>query len=374
MTKITRNKIIAIVSFIALAIAMFFLSQIREVSEWFTKHLYFPLANAFGNIFEHLDFAVYEVTFFLLAAAAVILIAFSIYYFVHKNNEKGLSLLTTLFLIVSIFVFIYVSMASTMYNREPLQINETKEVLNEDQVETIAASYFNDFNDIASMQELNEDGSSKCPYSDKELIALLKEEYKRLDSDYFLSYTATPKPIASSYLMNAFSITGMTYIPTFEPGYNYLLYDFQKVLTMAHEIAHTKGVMREDDANEVAYYILITSSNSYLKYVGYLYTCTYMLSALILTNSDMKITIPYVAFMDRYNSKMYWEEKAVFSKLGDWINSLYLKLNSQDGTNSYYSYDEHTQETIIDDEGHEKTVFDVISFSHVQNMLFALYQ
>ena len=87
----------------------------------------------------------------------------------------------------------------------------------------------------------------------------------------------------------------------------------------------------------------------------------------------MEITVPYKAYMDKIKAYQYWEEKGVFSKLGDWINSLYLKSNSQDGTDSYISYDEHEEETIIDDEGHEKTIYQVLSFSHIQNMIFALY-
>ena len=212
MTKITRNEIIATVCFIAITVAMFFISKIEAVSEWLTRHIYIPMANTFGSTFEHLEFAVFEVFLFLLAAAAVILIAFSIYYFVHKNKERGLRLLTTLFLVVSIVVFHYVSMASTMYNRKPLDVPEETTLLNKDQVHNIAVEYFADFLDVASKIDANEDGSSKCPYTEKEIIELLKKEYDKLNSDYFATHTASPKPVASSYLMNAFSITGITSI------------------------------------------------------------------------------------------------------------------------------------------------------------------
>ena len=353
---------------------MFLLSRIESVSEWFTTHIYFSLASVFGRLFEHLEFAVFEVTAFLLALALVILLVFSLYYFVHKNKENGFSLLTTFALIISLFVFSYVSIASTMYNRKPLDVEEVECVLSKEEVESIATAYFADFNNVAAMQTVDEDGLSVCPYTEKELIQKIKEEYAKLDSPYFAKYTASPKPIASSYLMTAFAISGISYVPTFEPGYNYMLYFPEKTLTIAHEMAHTKGIMREADANELAYYVLLNSEDNYLKYIGYLYSYTYVRSALALSNSEIEISVPSVAIKDRVQGIEFWSEKAVLRNLGKAINEWYLKSNSQSGTDSYQSKDTHEEETIIDDQGNEQTIYHVINFSHVQNMIFALYQ
>ena len=261
-----------------------------------------------------------------------------------------------------------------MYNRAKLDIPEEESLLSSTDVKDIYSKYFEDFENAASIQSIDEDGSSICPYTEKELIEKLQKEYERLDSDYFLNYTAKPKQIASSYIMNAFSISGITFTPSVEPGYNYQMLAFEKCVTILHEIAHTKGVMRESDANEVAYYLLLTSEDSYLKYVGYLYTYVYMARAIRLVNDSEEIYIPNVAYIDRQKAISYWEEKSKLESLGDWLNSLYLKSNSQTGTDSYFSKEDYIKETIIDDEGNEIYIYKVNSFSHVQNMIYALYK
>ncbi len=374
MTKATKNTFIATLVFIVTSVAMFFLAKIQSVSEWITRHIYFSYAKIFGPIYSNLDFAVFEVSAFLFAAGLIILISFSIYYFVHKNTEKGTALISVTVLLLSIISFLYITLGSSMYNRKALDIPEETSLMTSSSVKEIYANYFADFEYVASLQERDEDGSSICPYTEKELVERIQKEYERLDSDYFLDYTAKPKQIASSYIMNAFSIAGVTFTPSIEPGYNYQMFTFEKCATIMHELAHTKGVMRESDANEVAYYLLLTSEDPYLKYVGYLYTYPYMARAIRLVNETEEIYIPAVAYIDRQKAALYWEEKGKLSSLGDWINSLYLKSNSQSGTDSYISKEDYIKEIIIDDEGHEVIVYKVNRFSHMQNMIFALYK
>ena len=373
MTKASRNKLIAAASLIVIAVAMFLLSKNKNISEWLTTHVYFAWAEVFGPVFDRIPFDFFEVFMFLMELAAIIMVSFSIYYFVHKNSEKGIAIISTLLVIVTSIITIYSSTASIMYNRKPLDVPQVTDVLSKDQVIEIADKYFADLNSTASQLSLNEDGSTICPYNDQELEKKIRDEFSKLTSSYYAKHTGTPKQVASSYIMSAFSIAGISFIPTVEPGYNYLMPAHAKSVTIAHEISHTKGIMREDDANELAYYILLNSDDAYLKYVGYLYTYSYISSALKLVNNTKVYTIPKCVVVDKEISREFWDDWGIFSKLGDAINSLYLKSNSQDGTDSYISYDEHKESTIIDDEGQEITIYEVERFSNIQNMLFALY-
>lgn len=373
MTKASKRIYIATGILIAFTVAIFIISKSTAVAEWFTRHVYFPLAKFFGPFFAHVDFAVFEVFLFIFAAAILTLLIFTIYYFVHKNTEKANACLSSLLLVITCVITIYTTLASTMYNREPLSLSKNNEMLSQEEVETKVVAYFEDFKTVAETIQKNSDGSTICPYSDKELIEKIQYEYSKLTSDYYLSYTATPKQIASSYLMSAFGISGITYIPTMEPGYNYQQLSIDKCVTIAHEIAHTKGIMREDKANEQAYSILLNSEDNYLRYVGFVCTYLYMARALVLVNSEIKVTIPACVKVDKELISSFWDKKAVFESLGDIINSIYLKANSQNGTASYISYDDAYKKTIIDEHGDEKTVYVVNRFSDVQNMIFALY-
>ena len=375
MTKSSRNKIIATAVFIVLAVAMFIISRNEAASEWLTRHIYFNWAKIVGPIFNYVEFDVFEVSAFIWAAILLTLLILAIYYFVHKNSERGIGLIASICLIISIFTSLYISTVSIMYNREKLDVYEVEDVMTQEEVLDISVRYFLDFYSVANVQQLTEYGATICPYTDEELIIKIQDEYKRqLTSDYYSTYTATPKKVASSYLMTAFSIAGITFGTTVEPGYNYQMPMHNKCITIAHELAHTKGVMREDDANELAYYILLNSQDPYLKYVGYLYTCNYVNNALILANIGYVFELPACAKMDKYISSEFWNKRGYLSNIGDSINSLYLKSNSQSGTSSYGSYSDYYEQVVLNDDGEEEVIFVVESFSHVQNMIFGIYQ
>jgi hypothetical protein len=63
---------------------------------------------------------------------------------------------------------------------------------------------------------------------------------------------------------------GGIYSPfTAEPNYNADMPDFQLPFTMAHEMAHQRGVARESEANFVAYLVCVSSRDPFVRYSGY---------------------------------------------------------------------------------------------------------
>ena len=352
--KFIKQNLIAIGALLALTVAILIASRFEVCAEWMTRHIYFEWARGINYISSVIPYFSFEVEAFIVVAIIVSLLIYMIVQFVHKNKRVGWTIFTSIILIVMIIAFSYCLIVTPIYNRSVLDIKEEEELISNDEVISIANKYYDDFNYVASLQQINDDGITICPYSDQELEEIIKEEYKRLTSDYFAQIDVEPKRVVSSYLMSANSIAGITYMPNVEPAYNTQMLSLDKVLTIAHEIAHTQGVMREADANEVAYYILLTSNNNYLRYVGYLETMVYINRACILANSPKsKLDIPECAIKDRLAIQEFWQEKAVLAKAGDAINDLYLKMNSQEGTVSYYSYEVYEKETIIDEDGNE---------------------
>ena len=372
-TKQIKANLIAIAVLFTLTIAIVILAQFKNIAEWWVN-VYRELAYVSLDIYKGMKFDAFEWFMFSLALASVVCLGFIIYYFVHKNKQEALRLLTVLLIIIMAVVFIFVFMSYPLYKRDKLNIKEEETLLTNDQARAIAYQYFDDFNNLVDSMVTTEDGVW-CKYSDLELEQMICEAYKILDDNpYFARVYAEPKKIAFSAVMNWFSIAGITSMPTIEPGYNKLMPMQDKCVAIAHELAHTRGIMREDDANETAYYVLLNADNEYLRYVGYLYTCYQMLYVLILTNTEFDVSIlPKGARIDLVESTNYWEENGVLDKIGDAINSLYLKINGQDGTKSYGSYDTHEENKTIDEEGNEVVEYTVTSYSHVQNMIFALY-
>jgi len=178
-----------------------------------------------------------------------------------------------------------------------------------------------------------------------------------------------------SFLFREFNITGISFAPTTEPNINYLTPDSQLVSTMAHEIAHSKGAMREQDANLVAAYILLNSDDPYLRYSGY-FTTFY--SIISLSN--------YVGDEDKYGelsnslrdeikgdyqySRSYWEKYDFLDDMATWFNNLYLMIVGNKGVSSYVDTPD-IDETTDPDTG--DPVYYIKEYSPYQKLYFYFY-
>ena len=386
MSKRTKGNLIAIGVLIACSIAIFILAQFENIAEWWATSFYRNFAYASLNIFGDLKWDFFEFFMLALSISTVILIGYAIYYFIHKKKDKGWDTITGMITMLLSVAFITITIMVPLYNRKPLNIKEQETLLSDEEAVAIVHKYFDDFN--ALVDSIDNSNSETNHYiqknpegrviyvgGDETLKTSVQDAYKMLDNnEYFARVYARVKKMKFSSVMSWFSIAGISYLPSVEPGYNAQMVDYEKCLTMAHELAHTRGVMRENDANETAYFVLLNSDNLYLKYVGYMATYSYMIQVLKLTNQEVDYSIvPMAARLDKKDAKEFWDKNGVLSKAGEAINSLYLKLNSQSGTDSYISHSTYEEETIIDDQGNETIKYSVKSYSHVQNMIFALY-
>ena len=109
----------------------------------------------------------------------------------------------------------------------------------------------------------------------------------------------------------------------------------------AHELSHQRGIMRENEANFMAYLVLSGSSDPYLRYSAALSMYSYVASALYQTSPDK-----YYEIARGLSSAARGDlatSSAVSEKYGDTfiadisraINDLYLKSSGTDGVVSY---------------------------------------
>jgi hypothetical protein len=117
--------------------------------------------------------------------------------------------------------------------------------------------------------------------------------------------------------------------------------NLSKPFTAAHEIAHTKGVMRESDADLLALYLMLNSDDYFLRMSGYFYSIgsIFKLSEYTGVDTDRQelldlIDEKYFKYCDYAES--YWDAHKSGKELGNWINNLYLLLSGvAEGTDSY---------------------------------------
>jgi hypothetical protein len=136
------------------------------------------------------------------------------------------------------------------------------------ELEALARSIVEGVNETYS--EAHADG--RRPPARDEIVNAVQESYDSVID--FISLLprgdfAPPKPVFSSEVLTRLGISGIYFPFTGEPNYNADIPDFQLPFSIAHELAHQRGVARESEANFVAYVVCIKSRDPFVRYSGY---------------------------------------------------------------------------------------------------------
>ena len=177
----------------------------------------------------------------------------------------------------------------------------------------------------------------------EDLNRLLLEAYGEITDEYpFLQQMGTRvKPVAASRLMSYTHITGVYTYMTGEANINVDFPDYTIPFTAAHEMAHQRGIAREDEANFLAFLVCIASEDDYIRYSGYMNMFEYLANALYSANPKeyaelMKGCSPkvraeliaYSEFYDQYRD-------SVAGTVSGAVNDAYLQMQGTPGTKSY---------------------------------------
>ena len=164
---------------------------------------------------------------------------------------------------------------------------------------------------------------------------------KNCINTFFNTNYSEPKNVIFSKSMSYFNITGIYFPFTLEANVNTDVPDFSIPATMCHELAHINGIMREDDANFIAFLSCINSDDCEFAYSGYMMAMVYAANALYHTDqnkyTDFTRYISDSVIRDINAQSAYWEKfKTPVAETAANINDAYLKSNSQsDGIRSY---------------------------------------
>ena len=341
----------------------------RNIAENWTRTYSRFWSTVAGNITGILGFSFFEALIMAIAIASLALLGYAIFYFITKKPWQAVNRLLIIAVTIMTAVVTYNATAGVAYKRKALPIQKYNDEVKKEELKDIASYFVNDWNNCADQLTFNDKGEIISPYSKKQLIKKLKEEYKKLDNNpYFNKYTPTVKPLFFSWFFSMNAIVGIYFGPTGEANYNTYSTNAELPFYMAHEMAHGKGVMREDDAQLVATYICLNSDDPLLRYSAY-YNSIDRIIAIAQYSDDenaYKEVNKMIGEKVRKNSKYiyeHWKGKYILMDLGDKLNDWYLKTFGQkEGTNSYQD-----TETVIDE------VDDKIYLSNYQNIYFNNY-
>lgn len=188
------------------------------------------------------------------------------------------------------------------------------------------------------------DGGSYMPYTYFEMNKKLNAAYKTTCGKYpFLHKLCTnTKPIMLSEKMTYTHLSGVYCFFTGEANVNTNYPDYIVATSAAHEMAHQRGIAREDEANFAAFLVCINSDDPYLRYSGYVDVLLSVLNSLASADKTLhaqlwamvpqEIRSEYAAYSTFFEK--YRENKV--AETTEKINNTYIEDHGQPaGTKSY---------------------------------------
>ncbi len=169
------------------------------------------------------------------------------------------------------------------------------------------------------------------------VMKMLAEQYPVLDRSLY----STPKPVVMSELMSNAGIGGVFVPFTLDSNINVNAPFFTLPFTMAHELAHQSGFMREDEANFIAYLACKQSDEPMMLYSGLFLAFDHSISALEEADpelaSEIMSGLSQAVLRDMVQHKQFWSQhEGIISNVSRTVMDMYLKANNQaDGVNSY---------------------------------------
>lgn len=193
--------------------------------------------------------------------------------------------------------------------------------------------------------EITKKDSTKVEFQ-KDLEAFntaARNGYKMLEEEFdiaIIKHSNVKKSIFSSLLTGA-GFSGYLNPFTHEAQINFQVPVVGMPVTVAHEIAHQKGIASESEANFFGFLAMNNQENINYQYAANLYALKYCLKEVRLNNEEK-----FIAFYDQLNygvqenisdSEKFWQENKNFSSnIFKNVYGNFLKLNNQkDGIRSY---------------------------------------
>lgn len=166
-----------------------------------------------------------------------------------------------------------------------------------------------------------------------EVVALLKESYGTTRDLELLPQGdfTSPKPAYFSGLLTRLGISGVYFPFTGEPHYNAEVPDFQMPFSVAHEMAHQRGVARESEANFVAYLVCVNSRDPFVRYSGYRNGLGVLSELSKQEPEKAKLLAGQLGrgyLEDSRRAALFWARAAgAAGTFGQRVNDLYLRAN-----------------------------------------------
>lgn len=335
--------------FVAITLVSFTILMISEFNSGFADFVNKYISSSLRFVISHitgvLPFSLGE-AIFLSIPIMLFCIVFVFYKKFAFDSIKAARFFINAFASVMFVFSVYVFTFGVCYNCTPLEnrLELERRDVSSDELYSTAEIIYDDI--MKDLDEINfkSNGASYMPYSFDELNSKLNSAYIIASDnyDFIPALTSNVKLLCVSPIMTYTHISGIFTYYTCEANINFNYPDYNYPFTMAHEMAHQRGIAPEDEANFIAFLICRDSDDAYIRYSANQSMFEYLLSALyqadedryseFVNSLDLRIRLEMQAFSEFFQP--YTDSGA--SKVADKINDTHLKASGQSaGSQSY---------------------------------------
>ena len=317
-------------------------------SDWYVNHIFPWIGEGIGRISSIFTFSIFEAGILVLLGyllfvvlKIVWLLLFHIYSAKVYVKKSGISMLV----ILSSLLMLYTVTGGMNYNRSPLSKTAGLPVQQSSKEELLqlSAILIGDLNRLLLDGNLDND-SILDQWQQASVRKGAIDAMKGLGESYpsLTGYYSYPKPIYFSEDMSYLGIRGIFSPFTMEANYNDDIYSANIPYVICHELAHSKGYMREEEANFLAYLACINSPSERFQYSGTINALGYVLNALKKETGRDEFDRIYQSIPEqvrtgfRVNSIYSEQHSSSLTTLSRSVNDLYLHANAvTTGVKSY---------------------------------------
>lgn len=349
--RLPQTKILLIL--LGILCALFFLEQDQQWAEWYATTVYPWLSSVIAYIPSFLPFSLGEALVIAAFLALIVYIGRGGHLLItSKNNRCFLTakLLINLLCTVTVALLCFMLLAGINYHRKEfsdlcgLTIKESTSTYNSQELLDLGVYLVNEMEEAreaigkdTDIYKSNPEAFFHYARQSVSLLQKLNETYPVFERPLF----SPPKPVVLSEALCYANIAGMFFPFTAESNINTKDPLFTQPFTMAHELAHQSGFMREDEANFIAFLACMESSDPLIRYSGSYQAFVHVLPLLRrvdpLAATNLWEEVPESIKEDnRYYSEFLKQYEGPVKEASTQINDAYLRANSQhDGVAAY---------------------------------------
>ena len=335
-----------VAAFVALALSLclyLFSCLFSSFADVLNGSISLLLRFSFATVSGIAPFSLFELCLVLSLPLVVLAVVLALKH--GKDRRRRARVIFSLLGVIALIFCLYLLMLAVGYRTTPLaekmELDERAEI-SESELYTLTKTVRDEINRLEEQIEFLE-GESRMGFGLDELSHKLSVGYGKVNEKYpfIKDYYSRVKPVVLSSVMSDMGIMGIYGFFTGEANVNISYPDYTLPYTAAHEMAHQRGVSRENEANFVAFLVCVECDDPYIKYSGYLNLYEYLASALYRTDREAYFELlsglAENALEDlRASAKITESHKdSLINKIMDKMNDTYLKANGTEGTVSY---------------------------------------